>query len=125
MIHSVGRDCTGDKLARASYDEAQARLRTLFETSLQLQGLLGVDGTLLDINATALSIFDSRLADVQGLPLCELSWFADTPGLPQRLRSAVESAARGESVRQELSIVLGSITRSFDLVDPTDRRRRW
>ena len=38
----------------------QARLRTIFATSHQLQGLLALDGTLLEANATSLAVIAAR-----------------------------------------------------------------
>ena len=52
----------------AELQEKQARLRTIFETSYAYQGLIALDGTLLDANSTSLSGIGAGLGDVVGLP---------------------------------------------------------
>ncbi len=53
----------------------KARLRAIFETSFQLQGLLAIDGALLEANATALAVIEATLPDVVGKPFWETPWF--------------------------------------------------
>ena len=92
----------------------EARLRTIFETSYQLQGLLALDGTLLDANATLLAVIDSTLDEVIAKPFWQTPWFTGTPGMPEMVRAAVKAAASGENVREEISVRLPSGTRSYD-----------
>ena len=99
---------SADLLAR------EARLRTVFETSYQLQGLLALDGTLLEANATSLAVIDTPLAEIVGKPFWETPWFTATPGMPDIMRAAVEEAARGETVREELSVLVPGGWRVFD-----------
>src|SRR5207237_9881540 len=81
LIFASGRHITAEKERDAAYAQSQARLRTLFETSYQLQGLLALDGTLIDANATALAVIGYRLDEVVGQPFWETPWFANTPGM--------------------------------------------
>jgi PAS domain S-box-containing protein len=92
----------------------EARLRTIFETSYQYQGLLALDGTLLDANATSLEGIASKLADVVGKPFWDTPWFTGTPGMAQMVRTEVSAAAAGEAVRREISVNLPTGRRSFD-----------
>ena len=93
---------------------SEARLRNIFETSYQLQGLLALDGTLLDANATSLKAIGGTLAVVIGKKFWDTPWFAATPGMPARVRAGVAAAARGETVREEISLQLPSGVRSYD-----------
>jgi signal transduction histidine kinase len=93
---------------------SEARLRTIFETSYQLQGLLTPDGTLLDANATSLKVINARLADVVGKKFWDTPWFTATAGMPALVRSGVAAAAKGETVRNEISVQLPSGVRSYD-----------
>jgi PAS domain S-box-containing protein len=88
----------------AELQEKEARLRTIFGTSYAHQGLLALDGTLLDANATALAAIGATLADVIGCPFWETPWFAGTPGMPEEIRTAVSSVARGDTVRREIHL---------------------
>jgi PAS domain S-box-containing protein len=98
----------------AALRTSEARLRTIFETSYQFQGLIGLDGTLLDANATSLAAIDSELADVVGQDFAETPWFRTTKGMPDTVRKALDVVREGGSFRQELLVDLPSGTRSFD-----------
>jgi signal transduction histidine kinase/DNA-binding response OmpR family regulator len=84
----------------------EARLRSVFETSYTFQGLMSVDGTLLDANATSLGAINARIGDVIGKPFWDTPWFTGTPGMPDLVRSAVPSIAGGETLRQEIHVNL-------------------
>src|SRR5690242_501482 len=75
----------------------QAWLRTIFETSHQLQGLLALDGTLLQANATSLAVIAATADDVAGMPFWETPWFTGTAGLPEKIKRAfARVVARGK-----------------------------
>lgn len=86
--------------------EKEARLRTVFETSFTYQGLLDIDGMLLDANATSLEGIGATLNDVVGKPFWNLPWFTDTPGMPQVVRDLIPAVANGDTVRQEIHVKL-------------------
>jgi len=86
--------------------ESQARLRTIFETGNQYQGLLSTDGVLLETNAVSLKGIGAMLEDVRGRYFWETPWFAGTPGLPHLVKEAIATVARGGSMRQEVRINL-------------------
>ena len=88
----------------AELKASEARLRTIFETSYQLQGLLALDGTLLDANATSLAVIEKPRGELIGKKFWETPWFAATPGLPALVQAGVAAAARGETVRKEISV---------------------
>jgi signal transduction histidine kinase/DNA-binding response OmpR family regulator len=90
----------------AELQAKEARLRTVFETSFTYQGLMAVDGTLVDANATSLAGIASRLEDVVGIPFWETPWFTGTPGMPEAVRNAIPVVAGGEIVRQEIHVNL-------------------
>jgi PAS domain S-box-containing protein len=93
----------------------QARLRTIFETSHQLQGLLALDGTLLEANATSLAVIAATADDVVGVPFWETPWFTDTAGSPEKVKRAFTGVvATGEAYRDEITVDLPTGRRSFD-----------
>ncbi len=98
----------------AELQASEARLRHIFETSYQLQGLIDRDGTLLDANATSLAVIGRPLDDVVGKKFWDTPWVTATSGMPEMVRAAVSAAGRGETVRQEVSVQLPSGVRSFD-----------
>ena len=93
----------------------QARLRTIFETSHQLQGLLALDGTLLEANATSLAVIAAKAEDVVGKPFWETPWFTGTPGMPVKVKQAFAAVAEhGRIFREEVVVDLATGRRSFD-----------
>ena len=109
-----GRDITADKAATDALDQSQARLRTLFETSYQLQGFLALDGRVIDINATALAAIESTLDDVVGTLFWETPWFTATAGIPDFVRGGVEAASKGTVLREVISVNVASGLRTYD-----------
>jgi sigma-B regulation protein RsbU (phosphoserine phosphatase) len=73
----------------------------MFDQSSLLMGLLKPDGTVLDINSTAYSFIDVKESDVIGRLFWETPWWTHAPEQQERLRRAIETAARGEFVRFE------------------------
>ena len=94
--------------------QSESRLRTVFESSYQLQGLLALDGTLLDANATSLEVIGASRESVLGRPYWETPWFANTAGIPEFVRDAVSRSAAGEPVRRELEVNVAAGSRLFD-----------
>jgi PAS domain S-box-containing protein len=98
----------------AALRAGEARMRAIFETNHQYQGLLALDGTLLDANRTSLEGIGARLEDVIGYPFWETPWFTDTPGAPETVRMAVAKVARGETIHDEIHLQLSNGWRTFD-----------
>ena len=92
----------------------QARLRTIFETSHQLLGLLALDGTLLEANATSLAAIAAKVEDVVGKRFWETPWFTGTPGMPEKVKQAFADVAEGRAYREEIAVDLPTGRRSYD-----------
>ncbi len=90
----------------AELQASQARLRAIFETGFQYQGLLSPDGVLLDANATSLMGVDRDLDEVIGKPYADSPWFSGTPDMAGRVDEWIRRAAGGENIRQEIHIDL-------------------
>ena len=98
----------------AALQASALRLRALFETSLQFQGLLTPDCRLLDANAALLEAIGAKLEDVAGKLFWETPWFTGTPGMPEAARAAILSALEGHVVRQDIEVTLPTGARAFD-----------
>jgi len=98
----------------AALQASEARLRTIFSTSFQYQGLLALDGSLLDANPTSLRGIGARLDEVIGQPFWDTPWFSRTPGAADTVRRGVQAAAQGRPVRHELRLQLPAGWRQFD-----------
>jgi len=97
------------QVARANQQQAEQlvaterRFRAIFDQTFQFIGLLDVSGTLLEANQTALTFAGARSEDVIGKPFWETPWWTHSPPLQERLRNAIDAAARGEVVRFEVT----------------------
>lgn len=90
------------------------RLRATFQTELMYQGFMNAAGVLLDANKAALAAIRAQLHEVAGKPFWDTPWFAATPGAADAMRAAVQAAAAGQTVRQELELQLPIGRRRFD-----------
>ncbi len=93
-------------LKRKAYEaiqESERKFHAVFEQAYQFLGLLSLDGTLLKANRTALRICGVEEADVVGRLFWETVWWTHSPELQEKVREAVQKAAKGELVRFESS----------------------
>ena len=114
LIFATVRDVTVERSQEEELRRSRATLRSLFETSYQLQGLLALDGTVLDANAVSLAAIGCAIGDVVGRPFWETPWFAATHSVVGILRQAVADAAGGKSGRMATVVNLPSGPRSYD-----------
>ena len=98
VLIARGRRQTRDQLAAS-----EQRFRGIFDQTFQFIGLTRTDGTLLEVNQTALEFAKIREQDVIGKPLWETPGWADSPELQPRLREAISQAAAGSMVRFEVT----------------------
>ncbi|HET7230176.1 MAG TPA: PAS domain-containing protein [Longimicrobium sp.] len=90
--------------AEEAMRDSQARLRAIYDGTYEYIGLISPDGTVLDCNRASLEFAGNTRGDVVGKVFWDTPWFAHTPGAPGRVREGVERAARGEFVREELTL---------------------
>lgn len=114
-FYCSGRDVTDIKAAADALARSQAQLRTLFETSYQLQGMCRPDGVVTDANRPVLEALGVGVEAIVGLPLWETPWFTATPGMPAHIQAMFERAAAGETVRDEIQVRLPGGLRCHDL----------
>ena len=93
---------------------SESRLQALFESSFQHQNLLTLDGHIIDTNSASLAAILADKQDVRGNLYCESAWFADTPGVPGVVCTAILEAAAGTASRHELELRLPTGKRTFD-----------
>ncbi len=79
------------------------------------QGLLTPTGTLLEANAASLHLIGTTLDAVVGMPFAETPWFAATPGMSARVAEIIATAATGQVVTEEVTVILPAGPRILDL----------
>ncbi|ELZ18042.1 multi-sensor signal transduction histidine kinase [Haloterrigena salina JCM 13891] len=82
----------------------ERRFEAIFEDPNILVGLLDPDGTVLDINGTAMEYIDADLADVTGEPFWETPWWGEGDQARSDVREWTRRAANGEYVEFETDL---------------------
>jgi len=99
----------------AALQASESRVRAMVETSHLFQGLMELDGALVDCNAASLAAIKSRKEDVVGVKLWETPWFSGTEGASDFVRTGIARVAAGEIVTNSaLSLHLPTGVRAFD-----------
>ena len=83
----------------------ERRYEAIFEDPNILVGLLEPDGTVIDINETAMEYVDANLADVAGKPFWETPWWGGSENLQADIKEWTERAAAGEYVDFEIDLL--------------------
>ncbi len=88
----------------AALRDSERRFRAIFDQTFQFIGLLQPDGTLLEVNRTALNFGGLTHADVINRPFWETRWWTISPQIQNRLKTAIAQAACGQFVRYEVDL---------------------
>ncbi len=89
---------------QAGLRESERRFRAIFDQSYQFIGLMEPDGTLIEVNQTALQFGGLTLADVVGKPFWEAYWWQISPATQEQLKAAIQRAAAGELVHYDVEV---------------------
>lgn len=82
---------------------SEQRFRGIFDQTLQFIGLISTDGRVIEANRPALEFAGVRAEDVIGKFFWETPWWVHSPALQERLRCAIQDAAKGDVVLFETS----------------------
>ena len=100
-------DITGRKQAETALALSECRFRTIFNSSYQLIGILDPDGTLREVNQTALDLGRVRQEDVAGRPFWDTCWWRYSTVVQDRLKAAIMNASQGNLVHYEENVLDG------------------
>jgi two-component system cell cycle sensor histidine kinase/response regulator CckA len=95
------RNVTERRQAEVALQDSERKLRAIFNSTFEFIGLLNTDGTVLDINHTALLVIEAEREAVIGQPFWLTPWWDHFPDQRDRLRQAIARAAQGETIRME------------------------
>lgn len=100
----------------AALQASESRVRAMVETSHLFQGLMELDGALVDCNAASLAAIKARKEDVIGVKLWETPWFSGAEAARDFVRDGVARAAVGEIVTNpSMPLNLPTGVRVFDV----------
>lgn len=117
-LATVTRDIRDRKRAEEILRDRERLFRAIFDQSFQFMGLLKPDGTILEINQTALSAAGVGLKDIVGTPFWETLWWQISPEAKEQVREAIGLAAVGEVIRYEADVLVAGgavVTVDFSL----------
>ncbi|MGL5193734.1 MAG: PAS domain S-box protein, partial [Chroococcales cyanobacterium] len=124
-------DRTAAEIQRLQSEQAlqqsEQRFRAIFNSMFQFIGLLNPDGTVLELNQTALDFIGLEPAQVVGQPFWELPWWNRSAAVQQQLIAAISQASQGEFIRYQVEAtgVQGmTITLDFSLKPVLDEQGR-
>lgn len=89
------------EISKDTLRKNEEKFRAFFEQGYYFAGLMDLDGTLTDVNNTALQFIGVVKDDVIGKPFWETPWWTHSPELQEKLRRGVTSAAEGTLVTFE------------------------
>ena len=84
--------------------ESERRFRGVFNQTFQFMTLLTPEGTVLEMNQTALDFSRAKLEDYVGLPLWESNVWNYCKSSQKWLKTAITKARHGELVREEVQV---------------------
>ncbi|WP_251342984.1 PAS domain-containing protein [Haloplanus halophilus] len=103
FLELAGRWVTYE-LGRRVREARERRMAAVFDGTARFMGLLEPDGTLIEANRAALEFGGVDREAVTGRKLWDTYWFSGSEGTRRRAREAVDRAADGEYVRDELTV---------------------
>jgi PAS domain S-box-containing protein len=115
------RDITERKQTEAALRSSERKFGAIFDQTFELLGLLSLDGTVLELNQTALKslaqhlpgTMAARQSAIVGKLFWETPWWNHSPRLQAQLQKSILLAASGEFIRYEMQYP----SPSGDLVD--------
>ncbi len=99
------RDITQQRKESEVLRDREARVNAIYSTTLEYIALLSPDGIVIDCNSASLEFAGNTRADVVGKYFADTPWFANTPGMSERIREAVALAGSGQPFRTELPLI--------------------
>lgn len=105
VLYSIIHDITERRRAEEALRESERKFHAVFDQAFQFIGLMKPDGTMIEVNQTALDFAGLEHSDVVGRPFWETMWWTTSEEAQARLKSAISMAAKGEFTRYEADIV--------------------
>ncbi|MEM9805220.1 MAG: PAS domain S-box protein [Cyanobacteria bacterium P01_D01_bin.56] len=93
------------RLNRYDLQRSEQLFQAIFNQTFQFIGLLTPDGTLIEVNETALTFGGISAAQVLNKPFWETPWWQSSVEVKAQLRDAIAKAAQGEFIRYEVDVL--------------------
>lgn len=102
---STGNDITEKKLAEIRLKESEFKFRAIFDQTFQFTGLLKRDGTIIEINRSALDFGGFSIDDVRDKKFWETPWWNWSDDICNGIRDSLVKASSGDFIRYETKVM--------------------
>ncbi|MEB3827332.1 PAS domain-containing protein [Phormidium sp. CCY1219] len=103
-LAGVNKDISDRKHTEQALLDSERRCRAIFNCSFQFIALLQPDGTIIEVNQTALDFGGIEAHYIRGRRFWEAHWWQISPETQRELKAAIARAAKGEFIRYEVEI---------------------
>jgi len=97
-------DITERKQAEQALQKSEQHLRHILNSVAFFVGVMTPDGVLIEANRAAREAAELKPEEVLGKPFPDAYWWSFSPESQKRLWTAIQRAARGESVRYDVPV---------------------
>jgi PAS domain S-box-containing protein len=106
-VNVVVQEITERRQEQEKLFRSEQRLRGLIDNLFSFVGLLSPDGTVTEVNRTALVTSELKAEDVIGKSFPDTEWWTWSEDVQEQLRAAIVRAAKGETIRYDVVIKVG------------------
>ncbi|MFK5971885.1 MAG: PAS domain S-box protein [Flavobacteriaceae bacterium] len=104
-IIGISLDISDIRKTQLDLEEKERYFRSIFNSSYQFTGILDIDGTLLEINDTALDFAGLKAKDLIHKKFWDAYWWPVPDYIKDGLKQIIEAAAQGEFMRSEIVVL--------------------
>lgn len=101
----AGLDITDQKATEQALQQSEVKFKAVFNQTFQFIGILNLNGSILNINQTALDFAGAKEIDLIGLKFWEAPYWRHSEAIQSKIKSAIETASQGEFRRMEVTQV--------------------
>ncbi|MBD0779809.1 PAS domain S-box protein [Maribacter sp. ANRC-HE7] len=101
-IVGMSLDITETRAIQKELEETERNFKSIFNSSYQTAAILDLDGTLIEINDTALDVIKSTADKVIGKKFWETPWWPNDDNVKESLKKDIKNTVKGDTVRKEL-----------------------
>ena len=106
FVSILGRDVTQQIEFEKQLQERETFLRRTLDGLYAFAAVLTPEGELLEVNRTGLTQAGLKAEDVVGKSFPDLFWWSHSPDVQKRVREAIQTAAEGNIVRYDTTMLL-------------------
>ena len=104
-IIGMSLDITETRKTQKELKEKERNFKSIFNSSYQMAGILDVNGTLIEINDSALDIIKTKADEVIGKKFWETPWWPNDDNFKKSIKKDLKIVSKGTTIRKELTVL--------------------